>query len=137
MEEVYFLQFILFGVLGWGIDSSYRSFIDKEWISGTYLLGFSFIYGIGGVFLVTMIPATQNYDMIMRFVIYASSLTLLELAGSLISRRVLTKPLWDYSENKFNFGGHIDLLHGFYWGLLGLLVEWIMVYELLVIVDLF
>ncbi|HLC87401.1 MAG TPA: hypothetical protein VJH65_03960 [Candidatus Nanoarchaeia archaeon] len=48
----YIIAFLIFGVVGWAIDSSYRSIFMGRFVSGTHFKFFSVIYAIGSIILI-------------------------------------------------------------------------------------
>ena len=114
---MYFLNFITFGVLGWGIDTLYRSITERKYHPGTYIPFFSIIYATGGIALITFFRYS-TIGIPAEIIIGGTAMTTLELTGGILSTRILKKRLWNYSKNPFNFKGHIDLIHTLYWFML-------------------
>jgi len=119
----YICIFIIFSVVGWAIDTTYRSIAKRTYVSGRKY-PFSPIYGVGAVVLSIFYTYTQ-YTPIISVLIAGVLMVVVELAGGLFSEHVLGRRLWDYSKNRFNFMGHIDLLHSFFWLLLAGLYYWL------------
>lgn len=120
------IEFILFSFVGWIIDSGYRSIIEKRWINAGYFPGpFCPIYGVGGVVLVFIFKLMVGMPVYMQLIIGSIAMILVEYIGGIFSEKVLNVRLWDYSKTTFNIGGHIDLLHSFYWVLLVIKFYWV------------
>lgn len=123
----YFILFIAFAVIGWAMDSAYRSIEERRWTSGTLVPFFSPIYGFGGLTLVMIFKYLQ-INFFVQVIVAAIALIVVELLGGLFCAHVLKRRLWDYSDSRYNFQGHIDLLHSFYWLVLSALMRIILAY---------
>jgi uncharacterized membrane protein len=110
----YLLIFIVFGFIGWVIDTSYRSITLRKYYSGTLIPLFSPIYGFGALVLVLLFTYLQAH-IIVQIIAAGLLLTILELLGGIYCVKILRRKLWDYSKNKWNYKGYIDALHSFYW----------------------
>ncbi len=106
--------FIGGGALGWLLDTADRSFIARRYTHGTLVPFFSIIYGIGAVMLYLFF-SSANVSFLWSIIGGTVLCVALELFGGIISTMVLRRRLWDYTANRFNFRGFIDLEHGFYW----------------------
>lgn len=120
----YIVLFIIFSIIGWFIDSAYRSIIDKKGASRiiTYSFFSSPLYGIGGLSLVLLFTYLRT-NFIIQILLATIILTFIEFLGGLFYTHIFKRRLWDYSKNRFNFLGHIDLLHSFYWLILSILMR--------------
>ncbi len=120
-----FLIFFLFAtMIGWVIDSGYRSIVDKRWTNAGFFIGpFCPIYGFGGLLLLLMVSLLSDLPFAARCVIYFLGMSLVEFVGGVWTTKVLKVRLWDYSDAPMNVMGHVDLLHSIYWLALALLFE--------------
>ena len=110
----YWRLFLIFGFLGWLIDTAYRSYIDKKYAPGTWLPCFGISYAIAGILVTTVfryVPASA----IVQIIIATLLSTLLELLGGILALAVLKRRLWDYRAHPYNFLGHIEVRHALYW----------------------
>ena len=120
--------FLVAGVLGWFVDSAYRSAIDGKLTSNTYFSFFSVVYGLGAVILTAFFRSSTAS--VWEDVIFGGVLcTMLELGSGIFCERMLHVRLWDYSKNPLNFEGYIDFVHTTYWFLLTALARG--VYEMI------
>jgi uncharacterized membrane protein len=122
----YFLIFIVFGIVGWIINSSYRSITQKKFISGTVLSSF-FTYGFGGLGVI-FIYQFLDINIFLQIILATFLVIFVELISGIFSLKIMKKRYWDYSKNKFNFMGHIDVLHSFYWLILMIILRIIFPY---------
>lgn len=108
------LIFIAFGIVGWILDTAYRSATAGKYAPQTFLPGFSIVYAVGGLILYalhfTATLSTAGYVIVGTLLV-----TLMEFTAGEFCQSVLGKRYWDYSKNKFNLYGHIDALHTLYW----------------------
>lgn len=122
MFTIYVIEFLLFSFVGWVIDSGYRSFVDRKWINVGYFRGpLCPIYGLGGVVLVFIFNSFSFLSPLILWLVAAMGMVIVEFIGGVFSEKVLKIKLWDYSDAKWHFAGHIDLLHSLYWLLLAIL----------------
>lgn len=111
-------------MVGWIIDSGYRSIVDRRWTNAGYFIGpFCPIYGFGGLLLLLMVSMFEDQSFLVRCVIYFTGMTGVEFFGGLFSTYILKVKLWDYSDAPLNIMGQVDLLHSFYWLILALMFE--------------
>ncbi|MDO8623178.1 MAG: hypothetical protein Q7R52_02935 [archaeon] len=125
---LYLVLFVIFGFLGWFIDTFFNSFLDKKYSPHTFISFFSVIYGIGGVILF-FIYSSFNPGFL-TFISGLISIILLELIGGLFCVYVLKRRLWDYRKNQLNFLGHVDAEHSCYWFVLCIIfyeIYWVMI----------
>ena len=111
--------FIIYSVLGWIIESIYRSICERKIINTGFLKGpFCPIYGIGAIIMILFLQNLEN-NVILLFIISMIVLTLWEYIVAVILEKTFNIKYWDYSNNKFNFQGRVCLLNSIYWGILG------------------
>ncbi len=133
MITIYVIEFILFSFLGWILDSGYRSILAKRWINAGYFAGpICPIYGFGGVILIFILKTLSNLDLVWLLIIASITMILVEYIGGIFSEKVLRVRLWDYSKTTFNVGGHIDVLHSFYWAILVVVFYFFIYHSILV-----
>lgn len=122
VTTILILEFLVFSFVGWIIDSGYRSFLDKKWINAGYFKGLVCpIYGFGGVILLYIFKNFGELPLAMQIILASVAMIMVEYAGGIFSERILKIKLWDYSSSRFHLGGHIDLLHSFFWILLSII----------------
>lgn len=121
--------FVIGGLLGSLIDTSYRSATEKQFVfegffsnlfGERFILPFLPVYGFGIVLIYLLHPFAQKQRWYARFLLFSVSLSALEFFSGIFVSLTLKTRLWDYSSSAFNLYGYIDLLHAFYWGVLGM-----------------
>ena len=119
MLAVYVIEFLLFSFIGWVIDSVYRSVTERKWVNAGYFRGpICPIYGFGGLALVVFVKYFEDLPVFGMLLLCWVALIVVEYVGGIFSEKVLGLKLWDYSEASYHLGGHIDVLHSLYWGIL-------------------
>ena len=124
MENQFFSMltyFIIYSILGWILESVFRSICEKKLINTGFLKGpFCPIYGIGAIIMITLLSGIKDAPVLL-FLISFIVLTIWEyLVGVLLEKLFKTK-YWDYSDHKFNYKGRICLTNSLAWGILGVL----------------
>ena len=114
---IYLYIFIGGGLVGWALDTAYRTWTEKHYTSGTWLPYFSLIYGVNAVFLYTFFHFF-SISFYLDIVIGSVISVCVEIVSGLMGLVVLKKRLWDYRNSRFNIIGFVDLEHTFYWMIL-------------------
>lgn len=116
------LFFFIYCFLGWVWESSYVSLKKRKWINRGFLIGPVLpIYGFGAVIiLVATIPVRGNLTLV--FICGMMAATILEYFTGVIMEKLFHVRYWDYSDEAFNFQGHICLLCSIAWGVFSILM---------------
>ena len=112
--------FISGGLCGWMIDTAYRTWHDGRYVPNTWIPFFSIIYGLAAVLLYILFNFF-SISFIAHVVIGAIVAIYLELISGMMALIFLGRRFWNYSSNKFNLYGFIDIQHSFYWLILATL----------------
>ncbi|MBU0646051.1 putative ABC transporter permease [Patescibacteria group bacterium] len=121
------LSFLLYGILGWVLDSLKRSWDDRRWTTGGFtFLPFAPIYGFGALIVLFLHPVIAAWPLLFQFVFFAPVLGAFEYLGGIYCEIVFHKKLWDYSKYKINIHGRTSLFHAVSWGVLALLLIYFM-----------
>ena len=116
------LFFFIYCFIGWIWESCYVSVENKKWVNRGFLRGPMLpIYGFGAIIiLVTTIPVKENLILVFIFGMIAA--TTLEYFTGVIMEKIFHVRYWDYSDEAFNFQGHICLLCSLAWGAFSILM---------------
>jgi len=118
--------FFIFSFLGWCLEVVYTRFILKRFVNRGFLIGpLCPIYGCGCVLLFLLLKKYQD-DPIMLFLAAMTICSLLEYFASYIMEKIFKTRWWDYSEKKFNIAGRICLEMAVPFGMLGMLVVYVL-----------
>ena len=123
--EIYFLLFITYAMLGWTIEVigkyfEYHRFINRGFLIGPYCP----IYGWGALFI-TLLLEKYTEDPFLVFILGMGICSVLEYTTSYVMEKVFKARWWDYSTKKFNINGRICLNTMIPFGLLGLLMMYV------------
>lgn len=90
------------------------------------------VYGLGGItlilinkYIISKIKTNKILKIIISFVIYAISLTLVELISGYLCNLIFDIDMWNYTDKKYNIGKYICLELVPMWGLLGVIITYI------------
>ena len=124
--EVYVLLFFTYAIIGWVMEVTvkyiqYKRFINRGFLIGPYLP----IYGAGGI-LITLFLKRYLNDPIALFVFGMIICTILEYITSFVMEKLFHARWWDYSNKKFNINGRVCLGTMIPFGLLGLLIMYVL-----------
>ena len=117
---LYFLTyFILYSVVGWILESIYKSVGQKKLINSGFLIGpVCPIYGFGAIIMILCLEYLKD-DPILLFIVAFFVLSIWEYIVGLLLEKVFKTRYWDYSHLKFNIKGRVCLKNSLYWGILG------------------
>ena len=122
MEEQLFLlltYFLIYSVLGWVMESIFRSIAEKKIINTGFLRGpICPIYGFGAIIMITLLSGLSN-NIVLLFIVSVVILTFWEYIVGVLLEKIFHTKYWDYSDHKINFQGRICLSNSIYWGILG------------------
>ncbi len=121
-----FFSFFLFSILGWMLEVSYRSVHEKRFVNPGLLRGpYLPLYGTGALILLVAVSLLQGSHVLTKALAYFVLTTGLELGSGFIARYFFHADLWDYSNQRFNFRGHICPKFSLYWILLAFTFEYL------------
>jgi len=126
----YFFSFSCFAILGWLLEVVYRSsrggrFVNPGLLKGPYLM----LYGTGALILLgaTALLQTLAAGFAVKALVYFVATTGLELFSGVIAQRLFHAHLWDYSDERFHYKGHICPRFSLYWIALAFAFEYLVV----------
>ena len=113
------LYIIIYSVLGWVLESIYKSFLEKKIVNSGFLKGpVCPIYGFGAlIMLLTLNNLKEN--IVLLFIVAFFVLSVWEYLVGIFLEKVFKTKYWDYSHLKFNIQGRVCLKNSIYWGVLG------------------
>lgn len=113
--------FFVYSIVGWMLESSYRSLIERKLINSGFLHGpYCPIYGFGAVIMFLFLDGFEN-NIILLFVMGFLVLSAWEYVVGVLLEKVYHTKYWDYSHSRFNIHGRVCLLNSIYWGILGVI----------------
>ena len=121
----YFLLFIIYSFLGWCIESLYCMIRQRKVVSRGFLIGpYCPIYGWAALIMILLLQRYLN-DPIVLFVMGAVIASIIEYITSLFMEKIFHARWWDYSHIKFNVNGRICLTNSVLFGLLCIVLLYI------------
>ncbi len=121
----YVLYFFAYSFLGWVCECLYcgipaRRFINRGFLEGPYCP----IYGWGALIVIFALTPLRDYPplLFLGAMIFTS---VLEYVTSWLMEKLFHSKWWDYSERPFNLNGRICLLNSFLFGVMGLVVMYV------------
>lgn len=120
IQWLFFFYFYCF--FGWCFESTYVSLKEKHPVNRGFMRGpFLPLYGSGAIMmLVVSMPFQDN--IFLTYVAGCIGATVLEYVTGVTMEALFKVRYWDYSNQKFNFQGHICLGSSLAWGLLTILM---------------
>lgn len=123
--KIYFLLFMIYSFIGWCLEVIGRLIEDKRFINRGFLIGpYCPIYGHGGI-LITLLLEKYTEDPFTLFVMAILICGILEYATSYFMEKIFKARWWDYKRRKFNINGRVCLETIIPFGLLGLLIMYV------------
>ena len=117
------ISFCFYSVLGWAIDTAYRSLLARRYKPGGFSKApFSPIYGLAGLFIVWIAPAVAGWHLLLQWAFFTVVLGAYEYLGGVLTHRVFKRRLWDYRRDPWDLHGHTGPQFAAAWGLLALAV---------------
>ena len=127
MKEVcvLFLLFMMYSFLGWSLEVICKLIEKKKFINRGFLVGpVCPIYGVGAVSITILLDKYKN-DILVLFIMAMLIASILEYFTSFIMEKLFNARWWDYSTRRFNINGRICLETLIPFGLLGLLITYV------------
>lgn len=122
--QIYFLLFIIFSCIGWIIETVRISIRTKEFVNRGFLIGpYCPIYGFCSIFMILLLKDISNP--LILFTIAMIICSICEYITSYFMEKIFNARWWDYSKYKYNLNGRICLKNTLLFGLLGLMLIYI------------
>lgn len=120
IQWLFFFYFYCF--FGWVFESTYVSLKSRRFVNRGFMRGpFLPIYGSGAIMmLVVSMPFQEN--IFLTYIAGCFGATVLELVTGMTMEALFKVRYWDYSNQRFNYKGHICLSSTLAWGFLTILM---------------
>ena len=124
--EVLFLVFMIYSFLGWIVEIIdiyilYGKVVNRGFLIGPYCP----IYGVGAL-IITFTLTYYKEDLFVLFIMSMFFCVVLEYFTSYVMEKLFKTRWWDYSDRKFNLNGRVSLFETVCFGVLGLLVIYVL-----------
>lgn len=128
----YINNFLIYSMIGYILETTLKTFVFKNMNNGIMYGPWIPVYGLGSVLIIIIMRLVFNRIKVSRwlkiflvFLISMIVLSLIELLGGILIEKIFNKVFWDYSDLKFNFGHYIALEISLIWGVMSLVVIYI------------
>lgn len=113
--------FLVYAFLGWLGETALAAAKKRRLLNRGFLSApFSPVYGLAGVLFALFLPELRE-DIFFLFLFGMILATALELATGVLLERIFRQKWWDYSDEPWNFQGHICLKYSLIWGVLAVI----------------
>lgn len=124
--RIYFLLFIIYAVMGWCLEVIGKLIETRKFVNRGFLIGpYCPIYGYGAI-LITFLLKKYTDDPIALFIMAILVCGVLEYLTSYFMEKIFHLRWWDYSQKKFNINGRVCLDTIIPFGILGMLIMYIL-----------
>ncbi len=124
--------FLVYSIIGFIIETTLKTFFFKHMNNGIMYGPWIPVYGLGSVLIIIIMRLVFNrfkvprwLKIVLVFIISMIVLSLIELLGGILIEKIFNKVFWDYSDLKFNIGHYIALEISLIWGVMSLVVVYI------------
>lgn len=117
--------FLIYSFIGWIVEVSAFLIQDHKFVNRGFFIGPVVpIYGTGGI-LITILLTKYQSDPIVLFCMAVIVCSILEYLTSYIMEKIFKTRWWDYSNKKFNINGRICLSNLIVFGIMGLVMVYL------------
>lgn len=117
--------FLIYSFIGWIVEVIAFLIQDHKFVNRGFLIGPVVpIYGTGGI-LITILLTKYQSDPIVLFCMAVVVCSILEYLTSYIMEKIFKTRWWDYSNKKFNINGRICLSNLIVFGIMGLVMVYL------------
>jgi len=122
---IYFLLFFICSMVGWIYELVYNYIENKNFVNRGFLIGpYLPIYGTGSIVMILYLNQYRDNPLTV-FILAMVICAILEYITSYLMEKLFNARWWDYSNQKFNINGRVSLFNSFLFGLLSLLLIYI------------
>lgn len=128
----YINTFLLYSMVGFLFETTLKTFVFHGMNNGFMHGPWIPVYGLGCCIIIFCMRLVFNRIKVNRlskifilFLLSMVTLTVLELVGGVLIELISGKIFWDYSDLKFSFGHFIALEISLVWGILSLVVIYV------------
>ena len=127
----YLVWFVVYSVFGWIYESTYCTIVERKWANRGFLYGpLCPIYGTGVIAMIAAWQAVQDAGIAVTpwqvFLVTALGTAVLEYVTSWAMEKLFDARWWDYTDMPLNINGRICLPATVLFGLMGLLVVYVL-----------
>ena len=121
-----FLYFTIYSIIGWIVEMVYCRIFSGKLVNRGFLYGpYCPIYGFGAIIVLLILKPFSN-NMLIVFLLSMILTSILEYITSFLMEKMFDSKWWDYSKMPFNINGRVCLLNSVLFGLLGIIIIFIL-----------
>lgn len=122
---IYFLLFFICSIVGWIYELIYGLIQDRKFVNRGFLIGpYLPIYGTGSIIMILYLNQYKENPLTV-FVLAMVICTFIEYITSYLMEKLFNARWWDYSNQKFNINGRVALFNSLLFGILSLLLIYV------------
>ena len=119
------IYFLIYSFTGWIIETIYMSISLGHLVKRGFLIGpFCIVYGFSALALVYILYRVKRHITLV-FILGSLISTIAELLAGLLLKYAFHIRLWNYSQQPFNFKGIMCLRNSILWGILAVMIIYI------------
>lgn len=130
---IYYINvFIIYSMLGYAIETTIKTLFKNDMNNGIMFGPWVPVYGLGCVLIIIImrfvfnrIKVNRFFKILLVFILSMLILTILEFLGGILIEKISGEVFWDYSKMKFNFGHYIALEVSLIWGIMSLILIYV------------
>ena len=120
------LYFFVYSFIGWLWETVYCSLEERKFVYRGFLSGpYCPIYGFGVLILLEVLSPIKG-DVPLLFLVSVIVMSIFEYVVSFVLEKLFHQRWWDYSAEKFNIKGRIALKSSLFWGVMCLVVIYVL-----------
>ena len=124
--------FFIYSFIGYVLETIIKTFFYKNMNNGIMYGPWIPVYGFGAILVIFIMRLVFNRLKVSRFIkiiitlfISMVLITGIEYLGGILIEKMFKKVFWDYSKFKYNFGHYISLEMTVLWGVLTLIIIYV------------
>lgn len=122
---LYFILFMIYSVIGWLIEIAVVGTKEKKFINRGFMIGpYLPIYGYSSIIMIFYLNHYKD-NIVTVFLLAVIVCSIMEYLVSYFLEKIFNARWWDYSTRKFNINGRVCLTNAFAFGILGVLLVYI------------
>ncbi len=120
------LYFFVYSFIGWLWETIYCSLEERKFVYRGFLSGpYCPIYGFGVLILLEVLSPIKG-DVPLLFLVSVIVMSIFEYVVSFVLEKLFHQRWWDYSAEKFNIKGRIALKSSLFWGVMCLVIIYVL-----------
>lgn len=121
----YFILFLIYSIIGWSMEVITSFIRHKKFVNRGFMLGpYCPIYGYSSIIMIFYLNNYKDNPLTV-FLLAIVVCSVVEYLISYLMEKMFSARWWDYSNRKFNVNGRICLTNAFIFGILGIILVYL------------